>query len=340
MSEHNSNQIVLKREMQNPATAGLVLRKLIDRRDADGRREVMNLVKADPPLALAALQHGDDVLGLTPRGSADVAEEIIGAIGDDHKAREHVGQNLTSDRVAELLMGRGDLPSALVDIATIPQLIEAMRQDIAPYKDANEASILAPHASAEVVVLDSDRVSTPVGTSDDEDDDEEDALIAKPEGGEVFNDDEEDEEELVGDAALINDPYLRPGALLMFRSWAIRLRDRKDFAEILDQRVFGLRTFKTYLLLCFWAESFRPDDLDDVPDDCFDSIGLDPEEGRTELARIIKGGELSEIDLDPAEWHAAKAEYGARQDAIAHAPKTIDETERDKAKQAASKLNF
>ena len=337
-TEHN--QIVLKREMQDPATAGLVLRKLIDRRDAAGRKEVMDLVKADPPLALAALQHGDDVLGLTSRGSADVAEEIIGAIGDDAKAREHVGQNLTSDRVAELLMGRGDLPSALVDIATVAQLIEAMRQDIAPYRDVNESSVLSPHAPVESVVLDSDRVSTPAGGSDDEDDeDDEDALVTKPEGGEAFGDEEEIDEP-VGDAALINDPYLKPGALLMFRSWAIRLRDRKDFAEILEQRVFGTRTFKTYLLLCFWVEAFRPDDLDDVPDASFDSIGLEPEEGRTELARIIKGGELDEIDLDPAEWHAARAEHGARQEAIAHAPKTIDETERDKAKEAASKLNF
>jgi hypothetical protein len=343
----SSSDLVLRREMQDPATAGALLRKMISSKDAEGRKQVMDLVKAEPTVALAALQYGDDALGLTPRGSADVADEIIGVIGDDKRAREHVEQNLTSERVSELLVGRGDLPSALVHIASIPQLIEAIRQDIAPHEDRSEASILAAQMPpSESVVVDTDRISTPASapTVDEEDDeDSEDALAtdaAERGSGDEYEEEEEEVEEPVGDAALIDDPYLRPGALLIFRSWAIRLRDRKDFTDILSHRVFHTRTFRTYVLLCFWFESGKPEELDDVPGDMFDSISMDPEEGRDELQRILHGGELSEIDLDPSEWLTAKADHGARKDAAVHAPKTIDEIERAKAKEAAGKLNF
>ncbi len=343
-----SSEIVLKREMQDPATAGPLLRMMISRKDAEGRKEVMDLVKAEPTLALAALQYGDDVLGLTPRGAADVADEIIGIIGDDSKAREHVEQNLTSERVSELLQGRGDLPSALVHIATIPQLIEAIRQDIAPHVDRTEKSVLAEQVSpSESVVVDNDRISTPASapTVDDEDDDEDEGVLTTDtdeRGSTAEEDDDEDEEAEPpsGDVSLIDDPYLKPAALLIFRAWAIRLRERRDFADIIGYRVFHMRTFRTYVLLCFWYESGKPEELDDVPGDMFDSIGMDPEEGRDELQRILQGGELSEIDLDPAEWLTAKADHGARKEAAVQAPKTIDEIERAKAKEAASKLNF
>lgn len=346
-----TSAIVLKQQMADPGKAGSLMKLLLAPKGTEGRQEVMDLVKAEPQLALAALQHGDQALGLTPRGSADVLEEVIGAVGEDAAAAHLVEQNLTPERVAELLAARGDLPSAAAEVATLQQLIDAIREDVRPHGtvlnpdpglvESSTPFVGRPPRAASPEDVDTSTAPEDVLEEGDEDsfeDEEDDNGNVSAEAHSDFAEDEK--EEPSGDVRLLNDPYLTAQALLAFRSWALKLKGRKDYAELLMQRIFGSRIFRTYVLLAVYLEAHQPQDLSEVTIDLYDSVGIDPEEGASELARILSRGELDEVELDPEAWHEAGVAYSESREAKARAPKTIDELERDKAKSAAAKLGF
>lgn len=338
------NAIVLKQRLADKTSAGKTLRLVLSPKDAEGRAELLALIKSEPGTALAALQYGDQALGLTPRGSADVLEEVIGVMGNDGAASHLIEQHLTSGRVGALIAARGDLPSAIVDVATPEQLLEAIRLEIdgVGRADGDDPVIGARHRMPREPVI--------IPTSDGEavasksDDDEDGSIDELDEDEEQLSDedDDEDNDEDADTRHLANDPHLHARALTVFRSWAYKLKDRKDFDDLLAQRVFhdSQRTFRTYVLYAIWLDAGQPEKVDEIPLDAFVNLGLEPDEGRADLDRLMSGSELSELDLDPADWHIASTQLGSEREAKARAPKTVDEAEQSKAAEAASKLNF
>jgi hypothetical protein len=111
--------------------------------DPTKKREAIAILTQNPGNALALLGFGNDALGLTVRGASDVFEEVVGAIGDADEALELMRKHLTPDRLAELVVGRGDLPSAAALVADIDTLVAAINADMVAAKDEAEAVFCA-----------------------------------------------------------------------------------------------------------------------------------------------------------------------------------------------------
>jgi hypothetical protein len=91
------------------------------------KSKALAIITRIPERALALLQFSDE-LGLTLQGASNVLDEVVGVIPDPAEAHRLMMSHLTDDRLLELLLGRGDLPSTaatLVDKETIVRVIAA-----------------------------------------------------------------------------------------------------------------------------------------------------------------------------------------------------------------------
>ena len=221
----------LKQRLLDGHGAGAELRTLLTKRE--GHEDVRALIKHEPGTALAALQLGDVELGLAPKASADVLEDVIAIVDNDRSVQELMQLHLTPDRRAELLAGRGDLPSAAVMLAAPDDLIRAVRLDM------NEESASAGPEYVEVRTEVAD---------DDSDEDDEDALER--------SDDDEDAEEPVSTASPTSpDPFTNARALLAARAWARKIRDREDYETVLGLPLVGRRSLRSYVICAVWYEA-------------------------------------------------------------------------------------
>lgn len=122
---------IVKR-LENPETAGEIFRTVL-RKGHSQRSEVLAAITQNPMTALAALQHGHEALGLNERGAADVLEVVLEQTAEhygEEMATQLMAMHLTSDRLAELLNGRGDLPSMSADLAPLEVVVEAVKEDM------------------------------------------------------------------------------------------------------------------------------------------------------------------------------------------------------------------
>lgn len=107
----------------------------------------------------------------------------------------------------------------------------------------------------------------------------------------------------------------------VIRAWALKYRDRDDWAELLLRSVGGL-TVREHLVIAIWNDAGCPQVFDEPPvshgeederhddeeddgapharltDDQFDAVGLDPEEARETLALLIAQGRATQLSRD------------------------------------------
>jgi hypothetical protein len=87
------------------------------------------VIAKSPERALALLQFSDE-LGLTPRGASDALDEVVGLFKNPAQARRLMKSHLTDDRMNELLLGRGDLPSTAATLVEKEAIIRVIAADI------------------------------------------------------------------------------------------------------------------------------------------------------------------------------------------------------------------
>lgn len=114
--------------LSDPQDAKDVFQRIL--RGKEGSHEALALVRENPQAALMALQKGDQALGLSLKGSADILDEVVGAVGDPAEARALMNSHLTAERQAELLQGRGDLPAVASEIVDLDVVLRAVHDDV------------------------------------------------------------------------------------------------------------------------------------------------------------------------------------------------------------------
>lgn len=308
------NAIELRTLFADPQSAGKELRTLLAQRK--GHEDIRALIRYEPGTALAALQMGDVELGLSSKASADVLESVVEIVDNDRTVRELMQLHLTADRRAELLAGRGDLPSAAVMLATPDDLIRAVRLDM------NEESASAGPEYVEV--------RTEVADDEDSDDDDE--------GSAPSDDDEGAEAEPAPRASSANpDPLTNARALLAARAWARKIRDREDYEAVLGLPLVGRRSLRSYVISAVWYEAGRPSDLDEVTGDLFTDVGIDPAAGRDELRRLLDGDESEDlVSIDDEALHEAAVALARTREVRELTP----EAAQDEAQREAGELDF
>jgi hypothetical protein len=138
MNEHSTALITVLENNALGLKVGQLLRGILSE-DLATKREAIAILTQSPGNALALLGFGNDELGLTARGASDVFDEVVAAIGSAQEARELMHMHLTPDRLAELVSGRGDLPSVAANVADIDTLVAAITADMVTAQDEIEA---------------------------------------------------------------------------------------------------------------------------------------------------------------------------------------------------------
>lgn len=86
-------------------------------------------LQQDPPRVLQLLRDPQS-LGLTQKGAADALEEIVGILSADQAAKV-MEDNLTAERLSELIAERGDLGSAAAMLAGRSVVVSAIMNELA-----------------------------------------------------------------------------------------------------------------------------------------------------------------------------------------------------------------
>jgi hypothetical protein len=115
------------------------------------------------------------------------------------------------------------------------------------------------------------------------------------------------------------DPEAEPGSVdvaVTLRSWAMKLKDRSDWKQILDAKIFGSHTIRWFLLMDLWNEAGRPrvlnqrepeadETLEDFVRDSFDQdlstgsfedVGLDWERDLDRLRQLVQVNDVAFFD--------------------------------------------
>jgi len=295
----NSN---LSTNLADDKTASDVFKDLL-RQKKDARAAALDVIKANPSSALAALQRGDSVLGLSPKGSADVLDDVLGLFANPLEARQLMNDHLTPERQVELIQARGDLPAVVTDIADMQLIVDAIREEIGATKSS---AYITEGASAPA--------------EEEEEDDDEDEEGAK--SGNL----------ITTDSGYV--PYL------IIRSWAMKLKDRADYTQFLDEE-FGKHPMRRWLTIAVWYESHCPtgEDEDTLLAE-FDQFGLDPAEALAELKLMIEDHVIPHLDVGEVE--ESRIEFSQRRKNIENTATITDEVRaaKEEAQNAAEDIDI
>lgn len=125
-----SQAIIVPEDLDGVRDAAVIFQMIL--RAGPSKRQALDVLHRNPERALVALAKGDDALGLSPKGSADILDEVVGGL-EHAKAVEIIKQHLTTDRLSELILGRGDLPAVITEIADMSVIIQAVTAQIQPF---------------------------------------------------------------------------------------------------------------------------------------------------------------------------------------------------------------
>jgi len=256
--------------------------------------------------ALALVQK--DELGLTAKGNADVLDEVLGTVKEPAEAQKLMQQHLSPARLRELLQARGDLPSVASELAPFEDVLAAILDDVhddiqrrAETGEDRSHMALPSHVKLEEA-------------EDDKDDEEDDAEDDEP--------------------AFLQSPL----PLLKLFSWAVKLRDRDDYSEFLDLSV-GHHRVRDLLALAVWEQNGCPDQLDVVPGDEFERVGLDHEEGRALLGKMLEDDDVARFGAQEIE--EARLELTRQRAALENAPQLLSpQAAKNKAADVGRKLGI
>lgn len=161
MRDQTMSIILSRLRSEEPKQAGEVLLDFLKH----GKESSSYLaIRENPDVALVALQHGDDELGLSRRAAADALEEVLDACGTPEQAQRMLNEYLTPDRQAELLGGRGELASAVAMAASInvihafllneaEETIPEKLQDELSHEHFERTALFTAHRSAHLYTL-------------------------------------------------------------------------------------------------------------------------------------------------------------------------------------------
>jgi len=273
--------------------------------DGTDKKAILAVLRDQPSVALARLNY---TKSLTAKGASDILDEVLGQIPDAKHARELMAQNLSPERLQELLQARGDLPSVASHLAELEDLLQVILRDVSD--DASEASDSSISISKKDVSFEE--------MSDAEEDEAREEVHDQPASSSRYSFD-------------IHSPL----PLLKLYYWAAKVKDRADYQEFLAMPIGGL-TVKDFLLMAIWQHAGYPDDLTDVSPDYYETVGLDSSEDER-LSTLINESNLTKFSIEEIE--SARVDLARQRQRIATAPATV-EAARSQAKDVANKLNF
>jgi len=304
-----TSQAIIKSEMTDQAKAEKHFREVLNR--GEGRADVLAVIAEQPSAALARL---NDTKALTDRGAADILDEIVGQVPDGDRARELLEQELPPERLRQLLLARGDLPSSAAYVVSLEDIVRVVLADMEELMKSEDED------GKRVRVIERESSSNHLSLKE----------VPDPE-----NDDQFDDEP---DSKAISLDIDSPGPLYVLLGWAHKLKDRSDYQEFL-QTGLGNYTVLQCILLALWHDAGCPDAEsgdDQVSGMAVDELNLDVTEAREALHELFAYGPPV---FSRAEIEDARQNLSRRRKAQAAAPTMVDEA-RDAAEQAKDELDF
>lgn len=254
---------IVQVSFDSPADAGRAFKLALSGRDAEQRESVLALIRQNPTAALAVLGNADSDLGLSPRQSSDALDLIVETVGTDSQSKSLLTDYLSAERTAELLTGRGDLPSSAAFVIDADALILAIVKDVT--SDTGHP-LLEKEEGAELE--EGDVEDTSPGGEDDEE--PRNAAPAYQEEAQTVEDDD----------SRLTPEYRRDTADRLCR-WAYKIKDRPDYGDICS-RVIGTFSLREWILFAI-ATNHEVD----VHKSTMLELGIDPQEGTTELEHLL-----------------------------------------------------
>lgn len=256
MSKTEGTALVLTQLENDPST---VFKALLNR-DPFTRL----VVRENPGAALAALQQGEEKLGLSQPAAARALDEVLETFHDLGRAREMMDANLMIERQVELIEAGGDLERS--------------------------AAMIAGHDALHITLLNTllnstaFRATLATNVSENPDDDDND-------------DAEEDDPEQIALEVTLDTNLDR--CVSVFRV-ARKLTENPCFTELLEADLGGL-TLRQILMLAVWDTSDRPSNAEDVMASLMNEVGLDRDVCMDDLKQLIASQRILELNFEDAE---------------------------------------
>ncbi len=261
-------------------------------RGGEGAADVLLAFRENPQAALQAIDRGfatDDAQGFDPKRIADTLELVLGEVPDATVARQLLADHMRPERAVELLVARGDLDAVAADVSDL-DLIQAailtevltaagelsrINQIFAAYNNAADARNLPSREALEIDAEDAEDLALEEEEAEAELDREpteaelKKEVNLKPVAAKAgAEDDEASSQE--GSPTKSKSVDLSP----LF-SWARKLKERKDFSQLLEREIAG-RTINDHLLALLWLDhEGNEDDPQESTRDVFEDLGLD-----------------------------------------------------------------
>ncbi len=128
--------------------------------------------------------------------------------------------------------------------------------------------------------------------------------------------------------------------MFWLRAWALKLKDRFDWPEILEMEIDDDRTVRDFILAAVYIDAGLDDDesIDDISPDLFLEVGIDSDEGARRLQELEEDGRLpvmNDTDLERVRRRMAE-----RRLEFERAVRTLTEQAADAAAAAAEEDEF
>lgn len=222
--------------------------------------ETLATAREQRQLALSAFAHDRPDVGMTLARSARAVQDVLGAISDPAEAREAFEASLGPDRRLDLLVVMGDIDDVAFMSAAPSDAFAAILK-----------ALLDENPIASKIAVEDDAAPTAAARPDVESDPDEEA------DGEADGDEDDDE------AYFDDEPDTRDEIdLVALLPWVRKLRDRDDYAALLDE-VFCQHAFRDWVLLALLADAEDPQQVSSAS---IDEFGLDVRESYERLRQL------------------------------------------------------
>jgi hypothetical protein len=128
MERNLAEQTCLNRLLNGGKDAGDVFAAAFSKTDSEEKSAALSVIQKNPEIALARLQNYEDTR-LTLRGGAEALDLILEAVTPE-EARRIMEAHLTHPRRIELLSGRGELASVVIQVCDPAEAFQAMILDV------------------------------------------------------------------------------------------------------------------------------------------------------------------------------------------------------------------
>jgi len=219
-----ATKAIIKAQLTEQSTAEHLFKQVLNH--GKGRQDILAAISDAPSAALARL---NATQSLTNKGAADILDEIVGQIPSEEEARLLMEQTITTERLRLLLQARGDLPSSAAYVASLDTIAQAIMTDMIQQMREDEGFKAAVEALREdnefetVAPLDTPAAEQEIRAQKQESD----QLSTLPEDDWAIH---------------------TPVPLFIAMQWAHKLKERADYAEILNIQIGSYRLLHLVLM--------------------------------------------------------------------------------------------